>query len=158
MSALGQKQTCAMQTVMSALPLKADMCSHCPMSALGQKQTHAVHNGMSALHPKADMCSALGYVCFGPKSNLSVAALGFPLYLQLQNAEAVALLAMASAYERTLERTTSPTLALVVSPTGSLQCQSMRGLLGWTNSTLYWVPVNKAARSASLTFNVSLLL
>ena len=27
MSALGQKQTCAAQKVMSALPLKADMCS-----------------------------------------------------------------------------------------------------------------------------------
>ena len=27
MSALGQKQTCAAQEVMSALPLKADMCS-----------------------------------------------------------------------------------------------------------------------------------
>ena len=26
MSALGHKQTCAAQTVMSALPLKADMC------------------------------------------------------------------------------------------------------------------------------------
>ena len=102
--------------------------------------------------------SALGQKRTSESSNLSVAALGFPLYLQLQNAEAVALLAMASAYERTLERTTSPTLAVVVSPTGSLQCQSMRGLLGWTNSTLYWVPVNKAARSASLTFNVSLLL
>jgi len=98
--------------------------------------------------------SALGQKRTSESSNLSVAALGFPLYLQLQNAEAVALLAMASAYERT----TSPTLAVVVSPTGSLQCQSMRGLLGWTNSTLYWVPVNKAARSASLTFNASLLL
>ena len=29
-----------------------------PMSALGQKQTFAVQNGMSALHPKADMCGA----------------------------------------------------------------------------------------------------
>ena len=27
MSALGQKQTCAMQKAMSALPLKADICS-----------------------------------------------------------------------------------------------------------------------------------
>src|SRR5262249_51443491 len=111
---------------------------------------------MSALLPKADMCgptrmSALGQKRTSESSNLSVAALGFPLYLQLQNAEAVALLAMASAYERTLERTTSPTLAVVVSPTGALQCQSKRGLLGWTNSTLYWVPVNKAARSASYT-------
>ena len=36
MSALGQKQTCAAQKVMSALPPKADMCSAtsgCPLSA-----------------------------------------------------------------------------------------------------------------------------
>ena len=32
------------------------------MSALGHKQTFAVQNGMSALHPKADMCSALAHV------------------------------------------------------------------------------------------------
>jgi len=28
------------------------------MSALGQKQTFALQNGMSALPPKADMCGA----------------------------------------------------------------------------------------------------
>ena len=28
------------------------------VSALGHKQTFAVQNGMSALHPKADMCGA----------------------------------------------------------------------------------------------------
>ena len=28
------------------------------MSALGHKQTFAMQNGMSALHPKADMCGA----------------------------------------------------------------------------------------------------
>ena len=37
MSALGQKQTCAVQTGMSALPPKADMCGtkkeRCPLSA-----------------------------------------------------------------------------------------------------------------------------
>jgi hypothetical protein len=32
------------------------------MSALGQKQTFAMQNGMSALPPKADMCSATRYV------------------------------------------------------------------------------------------------
>ena len=32
------------------------------MSALGQKQTFAVQNGMSALHPKADMCGATRHV------------------------------------------------------------------------------------------------
>jgi len=40
------------------------------MSALGQKQTFAVQNGMSALPPKADICSALAQVRFGPKSGL----------------------------------------------------------------------------------------
>jgi hypothetical protein len=33
-----------------------------PMSALGQKQTFAVQNVMSALPPRADMCIALGHV------------------------------------------------------------------------------------------------
>jgi hypothetical protein len=32
------------------------------MSALGQKQTFAVQNRMSALPPKADMCGALIHV------------------------------------------------------------------------------------------------
>ena len=36
------------------------------MSALGQKRTCAVQNVMSALPPKADMCIALGYVRFVP--------------------------------------------------------------------------------------------
>ena len=40
------------------------------MSALGQKQTFAVQNGMSALPPKADMCSALAHVCFVPKADI----------------------------------------------------------------------------------------
>ena len=52
------------------------------MSALGQKQTYAVQQGMSALPPKAtakadmphyskaDMCSALPDVCFGPKADI----------------------------------------------------------------------------------------
>jgi hypothetical protein len=39
MSALGQKQTFALQKVMSALPLKADMCGAHLMSAMGQKRT-----------------------------------------------------------------------------------------------------------------------
>ena len=41
-----------------------------PMSALGQKQTFAVQNGMSALPLIADMCSATRYVCFGPKADI----------------------------------------------------------------------------------------
>ena len=36
------------------------------MSALGQKQTFAVQNAMSALTPKADMCSALAHVRYIP--------------------------------------------------------------------------------------------
>ena len=39
MSALGQKQTCAAQQVMSALPPKADICGAIGMSALCQKPT-----------------------------------------------------------------------------------------------------------------------
>jgi len=34
------------------------------MSALGQKQTYAVQQGMSALPPKANMCGATSNVCF----------------------------------------------------------------------------------------------
>ena len=40
------------------------------MSALGQKQTFAVQKGMSALHPKADMCSAQAQVCFVPEADI----------------------------------------------------------------------------------------
>jgi hypothetical protein len=40
------------------------------MSALGQKQTFAVQKGMSALHPKADMCGALAHVCFVPIADM----------------------------------------------------------------------------------------
>jgi len=36
------------------------------MSALGQKQTFALQKVMSALHPKADMYVELAYVRFGP--------------------------------------------------------------------------------------------
>jgi len=41
------------------------------MSALGQKQTHAVQTGMSALPPKADMCSATRDVRFGPIADMT---------------------------------------------------------------------------------------
>jgi hypothetical protein len=40
------------------------------MSALGQKQTCAVHQPMSALYPLADMCTARGHVCFGPIADI----------------------------------------------------------------------------------------
>jgi hypothetical protein len=54
MSALGHKQTCAMQQRMSALPPIATEKADMPQMV------------MSALPPKADMCGALAYVCFGP--------------------------------------------------------------------------------------------
>ena len=62
------------------------------MSALGHKQTYAVQKGTSALHPiatakadmpqmvmsalpsKADMCSATRHVCFGPIADIVAAA------------------------------------------------------------------------------------
>jgi hypothetical protein len=63
MSALGQKQTYAVQTGMSALPPIATAKAEFPQRV------------MSALPPKADMCGALAHVCFGPKADrLSVAA------------------------------------------------------------------------------------
>ena len=40
------------------------------MSALGQKQTCAMQNGMSALPPIADMCSALADVRFVPIADI----------------------------------------------------------------------------------------
>ena len=44
------------------------------MSALGQKQTCAVQTGMSALPPKADMCGATSDVRFGPIADSCTAA------------------------------------------------------------------------------------
>jgi len=41
----------------------------CPMSALGHKQTFALQKVMSALPPKADMCGATMDVRFGPKAD-----------------------------------------------------------------------------------------
>ena len=45
------------------------------MSALGQKQTFAVQKGMSALPPKADMCGATRDVRFVPKADSCAAAI-----------------------------------------------------------------------------------
>src|SRR5262245_14693064 len=61
MSALGQKQTYALQRAMSALPPNSDRESEIP-----QKAT-------SALPLKADMCGATAYVCFGPIAEIPVA-------------------------------------------------------------------------------------
>jgi hypothetical protein len=57
MSALGQKQTYAVQN---------------GMSALGQKRTFRSAIAMSALPPKADMCVATRDVRFGPKADISL--------------------------------------------------------------------------------------
>ena len=57
MSALGQKQTYAVQNGMSALP---------PI-ATAKADTHKV---MSALPPKADMCGATRDVRFGPEADI----------------------------------------------------------------------------------------
>src|SRR4029453_16854298 len=43
------------------------------MSALGQKQTFALQNVMSALPPKADICGAAWHVCFGPIADMGPA-------------------------------------------------------------------------------------
>src|SRR5262245_20761782 len=58
MSALGQKQTCAMQNAMCALHPIATAKAEIPQKA------------MSTLPPKADSCSAATHVCFGPKTDV----------------------------------------------------------------------------------------
>jgi len=40
------------------------------MSALGQKQTRALQNGISALPPEADICGAKRNVRFGPEADI----------------------------------------------------------------------------------------
>jgi hypothetical protein len=40
------------------------------MSALGQKQTFALQKAMSALLPKADMCGATAHVRIGPIADM----------------------------------------------------------------------------------------
>ena len=57
MSALGQKQTCAVQKAMSALS---------PIATAKADSPQAV---MSALPLKADMCGAAGDVGYGPNSD-----------------------------------------------------------------------------------------
>ena len=46
------------------------------MSALGQKQTCAVQKGMSALPPKADMCGAKRDVRFVPIADMTSVRIG----------------------------------------------------------------------------------
>ena len=45
-------------------------CPQITMSALGHKQTFAMQKGMSALPPKADICSAPVYVRFVPIADI----------------------------------------------------------------------------------------
>src|SRR5262249_20011391 len=45
-------------------------------SALGQKQTFAVQKGMPALPPKGDMCGATRDVRFGPIADIAYAIFG----------------------------------------------------------------------------------
>jgi hypothetical protein len=47
------------------------------MSALGHKQTCALQQAMSALPPKADMCGAMSNVCFGPIADMASGRDGF---------------------------------------------------------------------------------
>ena len=58
MSALGHKRTFALQQVMSALPPIATAKADFPQTV------------MSALPLKADMCGARAHVCFGPKADI----------------------------------------------------------------------------------------
>jgi hypothetical protein len=58
MSALGQKQTCAMHQLMSALPPIATAKADTPQMV------------MSALTPKADMCGATRNVGSGPEADI----------------------------------------------------------------------------------------
>jgi hypothetical protein len=60
MSALGQKQTFAMQNVMSALPLIATAKADFPQEV------------MSALPLKADVCGAVAGVRFGPIADMPI--------------------------------------------------------------------------------------
>ena len=55
---------------MSALGQKGPFCDAIVMSALGQKQTCAVQKPMSALPPKADMCSATSDVRYVPIADM----------------------------------------------------------------------------------------
>jgi hypothetical protein len=60
MSALGQKPTYALQQAMSALHPIATAKADMPQMV------------MSALHLKADMCSAVAHVGFGPKADIGL--------------------------------------------------------------------------------------
>jgi hypothetical protein len=54
------------------------------MSALGQKQTPALQKAMSALLPKADVCGANRHVCFGPIADMPPTAQLFACVLPMR--------------------------------------------------------------------------
>ena len=56
------------------------------MSALGQKQTCAAQKVMSALPPKADMCAALADVCFVPIADIPASQRGARLPVDIYRA------------------------------------------------------------------------
>ena len=45
------------------------------MSALGHKQTYAVQKGMSALPPISDIDCVFRHVCFGPQADISYSSI-----------------------------------------------------------------------------------
>src|SRR5262245_58993055 len=55
MSALGQKQTCAVQNAMSALPPIATSIAFFGLSALGQKRTCETHSIISSASARIDV-------------------------------------------------------------------------------------------------------
>ena len=59
------------------------------MSALGQKQTFAVQNGVSALPPKADMCVALAHVRLVPIADIQGLLGGSPEFRRTQQCGAM---------------------------------------------------------------------
>ncbi|MGB8178459.1 MAG: hypothetical protein WCF29_26285, partial [Pseudolabrys sp.] len=62
------------------------------MSALGQKQTCAAQKIMSALPPKADMCGAPAHVCFLPEADSCTATNPVQTrHRQMQAAEGLAV-------------------------------------------------------------------
>jgi hypothetical protein len=69
-STLGQKQTFRSNLDVS-FGSQADFRNAISMSALGQKQPCAPQKVMSALAPKADTCDATRDVRFGPKADIS---------------------------------------------------------------------------------------
>ena len=67
------KLTFADRIVMSALPLKADMCaakSDVGFTPNSHRESGFPATGMSALPPKVDMCSAIRDVRYGPIADI----------------------------------------------------------------------------------------